>query len=140
MQRLAAQYNDKFGVGTCTHACSLGSHISSEQVFTTIAILIVHSFQSLDLDDKSQLIGMQILASQSDKRFGVGTWTLACSVHSHISSEQVLFNIAISEHIFILPATLSVHSFRSLDLDHKSQLSGMDMLAAQYKDKFGVGT
>src|SRR6187402_1634690 len=85
MEILASQYNDKFGVGSCTLACSLRSHMSSEQVLITSAILIVHSFQSLDLDHKSQLSGMEILASQYNDKFGVGTCTLACSLRSHMS-------------------------------------------------------
>src|SRR6187402_1673564 len=118
MQMLAAQYNDEFGVGTCTVACSLHLHILSEQVLTTISILIVHKFQSLDRDHKSQLSGMQMLAAQYNDEFGVGTCTVACSLHLHILSEQVLTTITI----------VIIHLFRSLELDHYRQLSGMDIL------------
>src|SRR6187402_961323 len=130
MQMLAAQYNDTFGVGTCTVACSLHLHILSEQVLTTISILIVHKFQSLDRDHKSQLSGMEMLAAHYNDEFGVGTCTVISRLCSHISNEQVLTTISI----------LIVHKFQSLDRDHKSQLSGMEMLAAHYNDEFGVGT
>src|SRR6187402_2109647 len=124
MQMLAAQYNDKFGVGTCTVACSLHLHILSEQVLTTITIVIIHLFRSLELDHYRQLSGMQMLAAQYNDKFGVGTCTVVSRLCSHISNEQVLTTIAI----------LNIHSFQSLDLAHMSQLSGMDMLAAQYND------
>src|SRR6187402_3536519 len=130
MELLASQYNDNFAVGTCTLPCRPCSHISSENILITLAILIVHSFQSLELVHNSKLRGMELLASQYNDNFAVGTCTLSCYPCSHISSEHMLITLAI----------LIVHSFQSLELVHKSKLRGMELLASKYNDNFAVGT
>ena len=77
MEMVASQSNDNFAVDTCilpNHWCS---HVSSEHVLITLAILIVHLFQSLEHVYKSKLHGMGMLASQYNENFAVGTCTLS---------------------------------------------------------------
>src|SRR6187402_2244530 len=95
MELLASQYHDNFAVGTCTLPCCQCSHIPSEHMLITLAILIVHSFQSLELVHKTKLRGMGLLAMQYNDNFAVGTCTLPCHPCSHISSKHMLITLAI---------------------------------------------
>src|SRR6187402_1384885 len=130
MQMLASQPKDNFAVGTCTVPSHLYSHISSEHMLITLAILILHSFQSLEHVYKSKLRGVEMLASQSNDNFAVGTCTVPSHLYSHISSEHMLITLVI----------LIIRSFQLLELVHTYKLRGMEMLASQSNDNFAVGT
>src|SRR6187402_669009 len=130
VEMLASQYNDNFAVGTCTVPSHLYSHISSEHMLITLAILIVRSFQLLELVHTYKLRGMEMLASQSNDNFALGTCTVPSHLYSHISSEHVLITLAI----------LIVHLFQLLELVHTYKLRGMEMLASQSNDNFALGT
>src|SRR6187402_2501759 len=106
MEMLASQCNDNFAVGTCTrpyHWCSflLVSHISSEHVLITCAILIAPLFKALQLDHKTELHGMEMLASQYNDNFGVGTCTHASSLRSYIANVHVALTFTIRDYVLI---------------------------------------
>src|SRR6187402_1729009 len=101
MEMLASQYNDNFAVGTCTLPYHCYSHISSKHVLITCAILIAPLFKALQLDHKTELHGMEMLASQYNDNFGVGTCTHSSSLRSYIANVHVALTFTIRDYVLI---------------------------------------